>query len=245
MEYVSNNKIPEVDTFYDAKQNPTSDHLPVFSEIKFKEKLPDDFLSKLLDNFFPKVSNKVFKLRTSGKKSLRLQANGNDPNKYYLINNNFFKGLSVSPQDELIFPNGNEVNEFVLVVDRNNPNIIGYIKKSDLISVGDYFKLNSLNDEFLRLQPDSSAFPIDGRLNNTPFRGNIINNNNQFVYPNGEEVEVDFYGQKIIYILIQKKDNPNVFGYVNKDYLIENQSGGYYEKYQKYKYKYIELKKTN
>lgn len=247
MEYIKNNQIPILSTFFDATTNPTSDHLPVFSEIKIKEKSILDVLLKPLDNLFPIVSNKVFKLN-SGSKTLRLQANGIDPNGpgNNKINNNFFKGFGISSADKLIFPNGKEVNGFVLVVDKNNPNIIGYIRKSYLKPVDDYFVIDSPDKKLLRLQADPSMpNNTDGLLNGKPFRGNIVDNTNQFVYPDGREVSVDFNEKKIVYVIIQKKDDPSVFGYVNKDYLIETQSGGYYEKYKKYKSKYLKLKNNH
>ncbi len=68
---------------------------------------------------------------------------------------------------------------------------------------------------------------------------------NHLVFPNGMEVKVkNTKGDDVIYVLVQKEDDPDVFGYVNKSYLTRVQPGGFYEKYLKYKAKYIELKKV-
>jgi len=44
------------------------------------------------------------------------------------------------------------------------------------------------------------------------------------------------------YMLVQKEGDASVIGYINKDYLLPITSGGNYEKYQKYKQKYLLLK---
>jgi hypothetical protein len=46
---------------------------------------------------------------------------------------------------------------------------------------------------------------------------------------------------KFLYVSTKKND-ASVIGYINKDYLLLITSGGYYEKYQKYKQKYLSLK---
>jgi hypothetical protein len=235
MEYIINNVIPEdkipIDKItppsglYNAKEFPTSDHLPVYSEIKTIEK--------------------VFKSNEG--KTLRLQAKGDNPNDKdkIKIDNHFFKGLNISSKHELKFPNGEIVNDqFKIVVDICNPNIIGYIKQEDLIQFNDYFIINK--PVTLRLLPhhkDPNKVE-NGYLGTYPFKGYDLTKSNRLVYPNGREVNVDFDGKKIVFVLVQKKDDPSVFGYVNKSYLTEIQSGGYYEKYLKYKSKYLELKNT-
>ena len=225
MKYIINNVIPGgVSRLYNAKKFPTSDHLPVYSEIK----------------------EEVFILKPDeGNKTLRLQANGLDPNgkDNIKINNHFFKGSNIKRKDELKFPNGEIVKEFVLVVDMHDPNIIGYIRKKNLIPVNNYFIIKPVKLT-LRLQPIDEDPVTNEYFNNMPFKGHEVNRSNIFVYPNGREVNVIFGPKNIVYVLVQKKDDPSVFGYVNKSYLIEIQSGGYYEKYLKYKSKYLELKNT-
>jgi hypothetical protein len=185
-----------------------------------------------------------YKLTAYSSRTLRLQDSPNDPNApgNESLNGNPFKGAIINNTNKLIYPNGKVTpNMLVLVADKDNSNIIGYVKNIYLTKspLGDYYTLN-LPSRTLRLQDNSSDPNIFGNasLNGKPFKGQTILNTNKLIYPNGQVTRNG-------YVLVQNEDDNNTFGYVHNSYITAQIGGRYYEKYLKYKNKYLSLKNIN
>ena len=81
----------------------------------------------------------------------------------------------------------------------------------------------------LRLQVNITDPSPNEYLNSYPFRGTLITSNNDLYFPKGELID----GQ---YIIVQQKDNANIFGYVRYDKLVPIMTGG--KKHKIYRYKF-------
>jgi hypothetical protein len=257
------NKIPDAgDLIYNAFITPTSDHIPVEAEITVKPialgvlpvlPVPAPVLpvpAPVLPVPAPVLPVPVpapapvptkYKLTAHSSRTLRLQDNPNDPNApgNDSLNGFPFRGAVINDTNKLIYPNGKVTpNMLVLVVDKDNSNIFGYVKNIYLTKspLGDYYTLN-LPSRTLRLQDDSSDPNGFGNasLNGEPFKGQTILNTNKLIYPNGQVTRNG-------YVLVQNEDDNNIFGYVHNSYITAQIGGYYYEKYLKYKNKYLSLK---
>ena len=250
MDFIQNNRIPLDPNFY-TEAFITSDHLPVYSEINVKHRAPIPMpkpqqLPLPIPIPMPKPSMQLKPGILS--KRLRLMLTNKDPNIDKLIDGKWHIGGNVDNDDSLEYPNGRvhnvNGNNYVLVCAKNNPNKIGYINQSYLINVGNTIKLNPIHGrKTLRLRLDSSD-PNDPKFKNSVFKGLAIDHTEELIYPNGETYEATDNGKTNRYVLVQKADDGNIFGYVNKEYLTQPASG-FLIKYLKYKQKYLELRKAS
>ena len=167
--------------------------------------------------------------------TLRFQANNADPNMNPTLNGFPFKGKNISENNILIYPNGLKNNELVLVQDFNNPNIIGYLPK-ELLATLDYYNgytRYTMTEKPIKLNVDTYQ------------DGSIITAKNILVYPAGQRIPIidPKTNTTSDYVIVQKIDDANVFGYIKyEDLILLNQNNKYKMKYLKYKMKYLKLK---
>jgi endonuclease/exonuclease/phosphatase family metal-dependent hydrolase len=184
----------------------------------------------------PATSIKKYKLTSHPIRTLRLLDDNSDPNSNPILNGKQFKGDTISNTDTLICPNGLVTpSGLVLVINKNNPNIYGYIRPTYLIYNGTNF--NPTKTVTLRLLDDIKDPNTEKVINGKKHQGDTVNTSNELVYPNGEITPNGL-------IFIQKEGDANVYGYIKNSYLTSQVGGGYYEKYLKYKAKYLELRKN-
>ena len=242
MDYIRNNVIPQDPRFY-TKEFITSDHLPVYSEIILKQSHSASASASA------SASTNVIKLKPAvASKILRLMVSNYDPQQYPIISHSHFKGGQIKNGDNIIYPNGS-VNiiqnasgqpvNYVLIALKSNPNIIGYINYDYLINVGDAIKLHSkYKQRTLRLRITSDD-PNDPA--NNAIKGGIVTSADELIFPNGEKHIANDNGKINTYVLVQKEDDGNIFGYININYLSLPDDSAF-NKYLKYKQKYLELK---
>ena len=231
MDFIIQNKIPDDSEFiYNAELYPTSDHIPIISELKIIEVL----------------ENKEYKLTTQTPTILKLLPIDIEIiNVHVKIHDQYFVGATITHDDLLIFPNGktNEDTGLVLVANLYNPNKIGYIERKLITeNINGLYGLKKLTQNVtLRLQNNISDPNENEILNGKPFKGCNIDAREVLIFPNGQIIRNKF-------VVIQKKDDSDIFGYIDKNYIESNSlSGGNnnndYYKYLKYKSKYLEIKK--
>ena len=246
MDYIYNNTIPSDPSFY-TKEFITSDHLPVYSEIILKQSQSASASASASAS----TSANVIKLKpTVTSKILRLMVSNYDPLQYPIISNSQFKGGQIKNNNNIIYPNGrintvqNKMGQpvnYVLVVLKSNPDIIGYINFDYLINVGGAIKLDfKYKQRTLRLRITNDD-PNDPA--HTAIKGGIVTSKNELIFPKGETYTAADNDKINTYVLIQKEDDGNIFGYINIDYLSIPGGASAFNKYLKYKQKYLELKK--
>ena len=223
-------KIPDD---YDADKY-TSDHLPI--ETTLKSDYPE---GKITTSNLPNE----FKLNKSGVEPLRLLNDSKDPNIYEEIDKKYHKGQNIDENDILIYPNGSEIDvgsgeKLVFVVSEADPNKIGYVRTKYLSKDGhNNLRINHPTRSKTRLRllsdiKDPNVYPII--LCKFHF-GQEIDNGEVVYKPNGEV--------KNGYVIVQKKNDSSVIGYVNKNNLVVNNITKHVTmKYLKYKNKYKNLK---
>jgi hypothetical protein len=190
----------------------------------------------------------IQKYKLINRTTLRLQNDSRDPNGpgNEILNGHQFKGNTITTADRLIFPNGEPgATGLVLVVDRNNPNNLGYVRQKYLQPIGSNSYRLILPTVTLRLQ-DNIADPNDPKnknLKGTPFKGPTIDSTAVLSFPSGQH----FPSGGKQYVIVQKDNDRNIFGYVNATYIESAQQKGgdiYYNKYLKYKNKYLKYKNS-
>jgi hypothetical protein len=177
MDYIINNQIPKFPEFYNATTFPTSDHLPVYSEIIIKllaqpmpaqpmpaqpmpaqpmpaQPMPAQPMPAQPMPAQNLLQNIKYKLLYS--KTLRLQPISDDPNRNEKLNNLPFKGSQVN-KDDIVIPSpilDNTSNKRYILVKKESTDIIGYINYDYLEQNGKFYKLKDKNDEkLLRIEP--------------------------------------------------------------------------------------------
>jgi hypothetical protein len=216
-----------------------------YANIRLKE-----FINKILSAYNKLLS--LFQFKSKKDTILRFQANNADPNMNHTLNDFQFKGQKILTTDKLKYPNGNIYNNFVLVQDLKNPNIIGYILKDNLVSS------RIINNQPTFISPITTKLlnNVDGtnvdELNES-IKPIFVNPTNNLIYPAGQKItfkdESTDPPSFIDYIIVQKIDNPNVFGYIKFEDLelskIVEESNNMKSKYLKYKMKYLKLKQES
>jgi hypothetical protein len=119
------------------------------------------------------------------------------------------------------------------VVDKYDPNIIGYINKKYLISQNPTEYTVTI-PRTLRLLANNQD-PEIGTIGRNYHHGATVTLENILILPNGEITDNNF-------VLICDLSDPNKVGYINKNYLLPIVNT-YHRKYIKYKYKYLQYKK--
>lgn len=235
----------------DAQTNPTSDHLPIMSELEYVVSIDRTQSQQQTQTQTPKQPEEIpiqntiieYKLKDNlTSKTLRLQDNLEDP--YKKINNNKFKGKKLNSNKILIYPNGNIITlndnkgkkiNYVFVQSEQNKNKIGYVNNDYLEEINgiNKFKLmNNYHSKTLRLEP----VLIDPNTEEgKSIKGFTISKDEILIKPNGEETLNGL-------VIVQDKNDPTTIGYIRKEYIKPIQENDYKSKYLKYKSKYLKLK---
>ena len=170
--------------------------------------------------------------------TLRLLNDLHDPNDPTYFKHKQLRGLTINekstlsyPLQEIPFQIPTEI--FMYVVDKDNPNIIGYINKKYLKEIGNN-QYRVENSRTLRLLANNQDPQFD-TINGNYHRGATVTSRNILILPNGETTDKNF-------VLICDVYDSNKVGYINKDDLVPIVEP-YHRKYIKYKYKYLQYKK--
>ena len=215
--------------YYQAMKYPTSDHVPVKIEIH-----PHSLKPVIEKSLSPQI--KYLKLKES--KIIRLQNDVSDPQAHESINNNFFRGEIIEKSSKLIYPNGEiGINGLVFVVDKYNPNVIGYIRRQYLnrIPMDGVYNLDTTQKSkvTLRLRDDLRDPNVYKKIDGKPHKGLDIDGSNDLIFPNGMITNNGL-------IIVQDVHDRNKIGYVRKAVIEPYLIGG--SEYIINKEKYIKLK---
>jgi hypothetical protein len=148
----------------------------------------------------------------------------------------------ITTDDILIYPNGKKYgeneDELVLVKDLDNHNIIGYISTELLASH------STINNQTIYTMTGRGPIKLKLQLNDKGQEGQEVTTNNKLIYPTGQIIPIKVPNTDITinYVIVQKKDDANVFGYIEYKYLIPLLNQDMKSKYLKYKMKYLKLK---
>ena len=216
-----------------------------------KEPYANTNLKKFIKDILLAYNNLLPLLQLKSKKDtvLRFPTNNANPNMNNTINGFQFIEQPILPTDKLKYPNGNKYNNFVLVQDLYNPNIIGYILKDNLVSS------KTINHQPTLISPITTKllYNVNGTNGDELFKPIFVNPTNNLIYPSGQKSTFEDKSTEpprlIDYVIVQKIDNPNVFGYIKFEDLelseIVEESNKMKAKYLKYKMKYLKLKKES
>jgi hypothetical protein len=238
LEYIKNNTI--VEYFKSNVDKLSSDHQPIYAIIKTPDNIPNDTPDDI--SSITEIEKISFKLNKTSR-TLRLLDDPHDPN-----DSNYTKqlrGLTIDNTSILIYPPQNiefkddlDKKIYMYVVDKNNPDIIGYIKKEYLqqqqIGLNEYNVNSNRTLRLLANPKDPNAYP---KIDNNYHKGATISPANILILANGQVTDNKF-------VLICDSNDYNKVGYINIKYLSPILiSDKFYHKYLKYKNKYLQYKK--
>ena len=170
-----------------------------------------------------------------------------DPYMNPTLNGFPFKGKTISNSDTLIYPNGQKIDydnkQFVLVQDYDNPDIIGYILCEHLTN-----KFERESGRTIYRIKDNNTYSLKLDLKNNNLIGYQVNSKNRLVYPYGLISTITDYSKppkRVDYVIVQKIDDPNVFGFIKLKDLEQFDENKMKSKYLKYKMKYLQLKQKS
>jgi hypothetical protein len=237
LEYIKNNTI--VEYFKSNVDKLSSDHQPIYAIIKTPDNIPNDTPDDI--SSITEIEKKSFKLNKTSR-TLRLLDDPHDPN-----DSNYTKqlrGLTIDNTSILIYPPQNiefkddlDKKIYMYVVDKNNPDIIGYIKKEYLQQQIDLNEYKVESNRTLRLLANPIDPNVYPKIDNNYHKGATISPDNILILPNGQVTDNKF-------VLICDSNDYNKVGYINIKYLSPILiSDKFYHKYLKYKNKYLQYKK--
>jgi hypothetical protein len=236
LKYIENNTI--VDYYRKNLGQLSSDHQPIYAIIETPSAVPAA-VPAAVPPAVPVAKQETMPLfYVKESRTLRLLNDSHNPNDSAYINHKRLCGLTIDENSTLTYPlqnitfqNPNE--KYMYVVDKYDPNIIGYINKKYLISQNPTEYTVTI-PRTLRLLANNQD-PEIGTIGRNYHHGATVTLENILILPNGEITDNNF-------VLICDLSDPNKVGYINKNYLLPIVNT-YHRKYIKYKYKYLQYKK--